>query len=211
MEIGIGPVVAVVRRCHRSKAGDTLPAHASEVVRGSRSFKNSSPVRTRRVTDVAQMLRRNSDTRLKPTVSKQDKAQRNGGGKWAQSSQDWMTSEEGREGGRDGEEWWEGERETGSGKSWRRRRLEVKVGEQPIYPHAFHRILLQVVRIILQKNIIQSVRGSPLISLCNQLFDGLFLRRITVGEQLHLSGVCEGDDFCKWPGEIRQLVCSKPC
>ena len=39
VEIGIGPVVAVVRKCHRSKAGDTLPAHASEVVRGSRSCR----------------------------------------------------------------------------------------------------------------------------------------------------------------------------
>ena len=138
-------------------------------------------------------------------MPKQDKAQWNGGGKWAQSSQDWMTSEEGREGERDGEEWWEGERETGSGRSWRRRRLEVKVGEQPVYPHAFHRILLQVVRIILQKNIIQSVRGSPRIFLCYQLFDGLFLRRITVGEQLHLSGIVKVMTFASGLGKLDNL------
>ena len=65
----------------------------------------------------------------------------------------------------------------------------MKVGEQLVYPLASHRILLQVVLIIVQENVIQSVRGSPLFLLCNQLFDGLFLRRITVGEQLHLSGV----------------------
>ena len=47
VEIGVGPLVAVVRKCHRSKSGDTLPAHASEVVWGSRLFQNSSPVRTR--------------------------------------------------------------------------------------------------------------------------------------------------------------------
>ena len=40
---------------------------------------------------------------------------------------------------------------------------------------------------------IRGVRGSPLILLCNQLFDGLFLRRITEGEQLRVSDICEGD------------------
>ena len=47
VKIGIGPVVAVVGKCHRSKASDTLPAHESEVVWSSRSFLYSSPVRTR--------------------------------------------------------------------------------------------------------------------------------------------------------------------
>ena len=43
----------------------------------------------------------------------------------------------------------------GSGRSWRRRRLEVKVGEQLVYPHASYRILLPVVRIIFQKHALQ--------------------------------------------------------
>ena len=133
-------------------------------------------------------------------------------------------------GGEERRTWWEGEGwggvvwcgwvvvvgavESGREHGWRRRRrLEVKVGERPVYPQTSYRILLQAVLIFSQNMIfiIQSVRGSPLIFLCNQLFDGLFLWRITVGEQLYLGDIFEGDDFCKWRGEIRQLVCSKPC